>query len=51
MSTETVAAELQIQLNCKIKCDDFFAFVQDEPKLIKCARQSKKYSHVKKTLL
>jgi len=48
MSTETVAAELQIRLNCKMKCSDFFTFVQTEPELIKCARRSEKCSHIKK---
>ncbi len=51
MSTETVAAELQIRLNSKMSCIDFFAFVQNEHDLIKCARRSEKYSHIKKTLL
>ncbi len=51
MSSETVAAELQIRLNCKMKCSDFFALVQNEPELIRCARSSQKYSHIKKTLL
>ncbi|CAF1459085.1 unnamed protein product, partial [Didymodactylos carnosus] len=50
MSIETVAAELQIRLNCKMKCNDFFTFVQNEPDLIKCARRSEKYSYIKKAL-
>jgi hypothetical protein len=48
MSTETVAAELQIRLNCKMKCSDFFTFVQTEPELLKCARSSQKYSYKKR---
>ena len=48
ISSETVAAELQIRLNCKMKYSDFFTFVQTEPELIKCARGSEKYSHIKK---
>lgn len=51
MSTATVAAELQIRLNCKMKYTDFFRFVQNESDLIKCARKSEKYSHIKKNLL
>jgi len=49
MSTQTVAAELQITLNCKMKCSDFFTFVQTEPELLKCARSSQIYSYKKKT--
>jgi hypothetical protein len=48
MSSETVAAQLQIRLNCKMKCSDFFTFVQTEPELIKCARGLEKYSHIRK---
>jgi len=51
MSTETVAGELQIGLNCKMKCSDIVTFVQNEPDLIQCARRSEKYSDIKKTLL
>ncbi len=38
MLGETVAAELKIRLNCKMKCNEFFTFVQNEPELIRCAR-------------
>ncbi|CAF4037025.1 unnamed protein product [Rotaria sordida] len=48
MNVETVAAELQIRLNCKLKCYDFFSFVQTESDLIKCARGTQKYSFKKK---
>ena len=27
MSVEAVAAELQIRLNCQMKCSDFFSFI------------------------
>ncbi|CAF3916831.1 unnamed protein product [Rotaria sp. Silwood1] len=45
MSIETIAAELQIRLNCKVKCNEFFTFVQNQPELIKCARRLEKYSN------
>ena len=48
MSVETVAAELQIRLNCRMKCSEFFSFVQNEPELIKCARRTEKYNFLKK---
>jgi hypothetical protein len=48
MSVETVAAELQIRLNCHMKFNEFFSFVQNEPELIKCARRTEKYSFAKK---
>jgi hypothetical protein len=48
MSTETVAAELQITLNCKMRCSDFFTFVQTEPQLLRYARSSQKYSYKKR---
>jgi len=48
MNVETIAAELQIRLNCKMKCNDFFSFVQTEPDLIKCAGGTEKYGYKKK---
>ncbi len=48
MSTETIAAELKIRLNCRMKCNEFFKFVQTEPDLIKYARRTEKYSFTKK---
>ncbi len=42
VSGETVAAELKIRLNCEMKCNEFFTFVQNEPELIKCARRKEK---------
>jgi hypothetical protein len=48
MSTETVAAELQMTSNCKMKCSDFFTFVQTESELLKCARSLQKYSYKKR---
>ncbi len=48
MSSEAIAAELKIRLNCNMKCDDFFKFVQSEPDLIKYARRSEKYSFKRK---
>jgi hypothetical protein len=38
MSVETVAADLQIRLNCQMKYNEFFSFEQNEFELIKCAR-------------
>jgi len=49
MSVEAVAAELQIRLNCQMKCNDFFSFIQNEPELIKCARSQQKYNFKKKS--
>lgn len=51
MSTETIAAELKIRLNSKMKCEDFYSFAQSQPELIKCAKSKQKYSHVKKRVL
>jgi hypothetical protein len=48
MSTETIAAELKIQLNSKMKCEDFYSFAQSQPELIRCAKSKQKYSYVKK---
>jgi hypothetical protein len=48
MSTETVAAELKIRLNCQMNCNDFFKFIQSQPDLIKRARGSEKYNFKKK---
>jgi hypothetical protein len=45
---ETVDAELQIRLSCRMKCNEFFSFVQNEPELIKCARRTEKYNYTKK---
>ena len=50
MSVETVAAELQIRLNCHMKCNDFFSFVKNEPDLIKCSRRSEKYNCKKSSI-
>jgi len=51
MSTDTIAAELKIRLNSKMKCEDFYSFAQSQPELIKCAKSKQKYSHVKKRVL
>ncbi|CAF1946616.1 unnamed protein product [Rotaria magnacalcarata] len=51
MSIEIVAAELQIRLNCQMKCNEFFSFVQNEPELIKCARRTEKYNFTKNLVL
>ncbi|CAF1427499.1 unnamed protein product [Rotaria magnacalcarata] len=51
MSTETIAAELKIRLNSKMKCEDFYSFAQSQPELIKCAHSKQKYSHIKKRVL
>ena len=48
MLTEVIAAELQIRLNCQMKCNEFYSFAQNEPELIKCARRSEKYNFTKK---
>ena len=50
MSIKTIAAELQIRLNCQMKCDDFFSFVKNEPDLIKCARRTEKYNCKKSSI-
>ena len=49
MSVETIAAELQIRLNCKMKCSEFYSFIQNESELLKCARSTGKYTFTKKT--
>ena len=49
MSVEAVTAELQIRLNCQMKCNDFSSFIQNEPELIKCARSQQKYNFKKKS--
>ena len=51
MAVEAVAAELQIRLNCQMKCHEFFSFIQNEPELIKCARRTEKYTCTKKACL
>ncbi|CAF4109262.1 unnamed protein product [Rotaria sp. Silwood2] len=51
MSTETIATELKIRLNSKIKCEDFYSFAQSQPELIKSAKSKQKYSYVKKRVL
>ena len=51
LSTDTIAAELKIRLNSKMKCEDFYSFAQSQPELIKCAKSQQKYSHVKKRVL
>jgi hypothetical protein len=48
MLVETVAAELKIRLNCQMKCNEFFSFVQSEKELIKYARSTDKYNLTKK---
>ncbi|CAF1249558.1 unnamed protein product [Adineta ricciae] len=48
MSNETVAAELKIRVNSKMKCKDFYSFAQSQPELIKSAKSKQKYSYVKK---
>jgi hypothetical protein len=51
MSTDTIAAELKIRLNGKMKRKDFYSFAQSQPELIKCAKSKQKYSNVKKRVL
>lgn len=49
MSLETVAAKLKIRLNCQMKCNESFSFVQSEPELIKSVRRAEKYNCTKKS--
>ncbi len=51
MSTETIATELKIRLNSKMKCKDFYSFAQSQPELINSAKSKQKYSYVKKRVL
>jgi hypothetical protein len=51
LSTDTIAAELKIRLNSKMKCEHFYSYAQCQPELIKCAKSKQKYSHVKKRVL
>jgi hypothetical protein len=41
MLSETVAAALKIRLNCKMKCDRFFQFIQNETEIIKLLKLHK----------
>ncbi|KAL0852281.1 hypothetical protein ABMA28_000489 [Loxostege sticticalis] len=48
LSVEHVKAELQIKINFKIKCTEFYDFVLNNKNILKCAKSQNKYSFKKK---